>query len=63
MTRSDRIFGGSKTAAQLRREATIAEGMDALGKALEREIRRQDRIEKKGKPALPAGGRKRGVNP
>lgn len=59
MTRADRIFGSSKTAAMLRADETIAEGMAALGRALEKQIARQDRAEKRaGKAKRPAPKRK-----
>lgn len=59
MTRYDRIFGDSKLASMLRADQTIADGMAELGRALEREIKRQDRAAKRGKPVVRAP-RKRG---
>lgn len=53
MTRSDRIFGSSKTAAMLRADTTIEAGMAELGRALEKQIKRQDRAETRAKQAAP----------
>lgn len=60
MTRSDRILGSSKTAAMLRADKTIEAGMAELGRALERQIRRQDRAEQKGSNKAPRARKTRG---